>query len=131
MSGEQFPASQVLGHVALDDFQRKALGIGRFADAGVANEHGVVLGTPRKDLNGPLDFFVTANHGVNLVFFGKGRQVAREALQHPVLFFRVFVSDARVAPDALQRLVDFLLVNAVLLERARRAAIGFFDQPQQ
>ena len=82
-------------------------------------------------MNGPLDFFVAPNHRINLVFAGKLGQVARKALQHPVLFFRVLVGDARRAAHLLQGFVDFFLVHVLLLQETRRPAVAFGDEAQQ
>ena len=128
---QQAPPAQVLRHVALGDLEGQPLGDGRLADAGVADQHRVVLGAPGQNLDGALDFLVAPDHRVNLVFPRQLGQVAREPLQHPVLFFGPLVGHARVAADLLQGPVDLLLVHAVVLEDAGRAAVGLLDQPQQ
>ena len=46
---------QQLGHVAVDDPLGEALDDGRLADAGLAQQHGVVLRAAAEDLDGPLD----------------------------------------------------------------------------
>ena len=58
-------AAQRLGHVALGDAQREALDDGGLADAGLADQHGVVLAPAREDLDGLLDLVVAADHGVD------------------------------------------------------------------
>ncbi len=43
---EQLLVLEALGHVALDDAQRQAFRDGGLADAGLADQHGIVLGAP-------------------------------------------------------------------------------------
>mmetsp|Transcript_75078 Transcript_75078/g.208782 ORF Transcript_75078/g.208782 Transcript_75078/m.208782 type:complete len:264 (-) Transcript_75078:400-1191(-) len=55
-----------LRHVLLDDSAREALDDRRLADAGLADDHRIVLGTPRQDLDNAPDFVVAANDRVQL-----------------------------------------------------------------
>ena len=57
---------QVLRHVAGDDLLRQALDDRRLADAGLADDHRVVLGAPVEDLHHALDLVVAADHRVEL-----------------------------------------------------------------
>jgi hypothetical protein len=47
--------AQELGHVAVDDVLRQAFDDRRLADAGFAEQHRVVLGAARQDLDDALD----------------------------------------------------------------------------
>jgi hypothetical protein len=58
--------AQAFRHVAIDDAQRQAFGDGGLADAGLADQHGIVLGAAREHLDGAADFFVAADHGIEL-----------------------------------------------------------------
>ena len=71
---------QRLGH-ALDDRLREALDDGGLADAGLADEHGVVLGAAREDLHDPLDLLLAADHRVELVVARGLREVAAELVE--------------------------------------------------
>jgi hypothetical protein len=57
---------QRLRHVAVDDAQRQPLDDGGLADAGLADQHGVVLGAARQHLDGAADLLVAADHRVEL-----------------------------------------------------------------
>src|SRR3954447_2123764 len=57
---------QALGDVAADDPLGEALGDRGLADAGLADEDGVVLGPPAEDLDDPPDLLVPADDGVEL-----------------------------------------------------------------
>ncbi len=56
----------VSGHVAFDDAVGQALDDGRLADAGLADEDGVVLGAPAEDLDDAADLLVAADDRVEL-----------------------------------------------------------------
>ena len=57
---------QALGHVAVDDALGEALDDRGLADAGLADEHRVVLGAPREHLDDAPDLLVAADHRVEL-----------------------------------------------------------------
>ena len=58
--------AQAFGHFAIDDALREALDDGGLADAGFADEHGIVLGAPLQDLNGAADLIVAADDRIEL-----------------------------------------------------------------
>ena len=55
-----------LRHLVVDDALRDPLDDGRLAHAGVADQHGVVLRSPREDLDRLLDLVRAADHRVEL-----------------------------------------------------------------
>ena len=63
---QQLLVLQALRHVAVDDAQRQALDDGGLADAGLADQHRVVLGAARQHLDGAADLLVAADHRVEL-----------------------------------------------------------------
>ena len=72
---------QQFGDVALDDLLGEALDDGGLADAGLAQQHGVVLRAAAEDLHRPLDFLLAADDRVELALAGQLGQVAAEAVQ--------------------------------------------------
>jgi hypothetical protein len=62
----QAPVLEGLGHVAVDDALGQALDDGGLADAGLADQHGVVLGPAREHLDGAPDLLVAADDRVEL-----------------------------------------------------------------
>ena len=76
---------QVFGHVAAHDALRQALHDGGFAHAGLAEQHGVVLGAAAQDLQHAADLLVAADHRVYLAGAGQLVQVFGVALQALVL----------------------------------------------
>ena len=71
------------GHVAADDALRQALDDGGLADAGLADEHRVVLGAARQHLDDAADLLVAADHRIELVLARQLGQVAAVASRAP------------------------------------------------
>jgi hypothetical protein len=76
----QLLVAQAFRHVAVDDAQGKAFGDGRLADAGLTDQNRVVLGAPRQHLDRAADFFVAADHRVELA-------LARASVRSRAYFF--------------------------------------------
>src|SRR5207302_379101 len=57
---------QQLRHLVRGDARGEAFDDGGLADAGLADQHRVVLRTPREDLHQALDLGLAADHGVEL-----------------------------------------------------------------
>ena len=72
---------QRLGNIALDDGLGEALDDGGLADAGLTDQHGVVLGATREDLHDPLDLLLAPDHRVELVVARSLREVAAELVE--------------------------------------------------
>ena len=65
---------QNVGHVAVDDALRQSFDDGGFADARLADQHGIILGAPREDLHHAANFFIAADDRIELAAprqFGK------------------------------------------------------------
>ena len=72
---------QRLGDLAVHDGLRESFDDGGLADAGLADQHRVVLGAPAQHLHHPLDFLLAADDRVQLAFHRGGRQVATELVE--------------------------------------------------
>jgi hypothetical protein len=79
--------AQAFGHVAVDDAQGQALDDGGLADAGFADQDGVVLGAAGQHLDGAADLFVATDDGVDLAVAGGLGQVAGVAFQGVIAVF--------------------------------------------
>ena len=75
---------QALGHVAIDDAQCEPLDDRGLADPGLADQHRVVLGSPRQHLHRAADLLVPADHWVKLALAGYVGQIAGIALERVV-----------------------------------------------
>ncbi len=104
---QQLLVLEALRHVAIDDAEREALGDGGLADAGLADQDGVVLGAAGQHLDGAADFLVAADHRIELaVARGLAVEVAGIFLQRVVLLLgRGGIGGAALA-DGFDRLVQ-------------------------
>ena len=75
-------AGEGLGHVVGRDRLGEALDDGGLADAGLTDEHRVVLGAPRQHLHDPLGLAVAADDRVELLVPGELGEVAAELVEH-------------------------------------------------
>jgi hypothetical protein len=89
-------------HVALDDAPGEALDDGGLADAGLADEHGVVLGTARQHLDGAAHLLIAADDGVDLALASTGSEVDAELLQRLEGLLRVAAGHAGTALDLVE-----------------------------
>ena len=80
---DQAAVLQALGHVAGDDALREPLGDGGLADAGLADQHRVVLGAPREHLHDAADLLVAPDDRVDLALARDLGEVAPELLRAP------------------------------------------------
>jgi hypothetical protein len=103
---------QALGHVAVGDAAGQALDDGGLADAGLADEHRVVLGAAREHLDDPTDLVVAADDRVDLAVAGAGGEVLPVLLQRGEVLLRVLAGDAVAAAHVLQRLQQLFAADA-------------------
>ena len=102
VEGDDLLVLQPLGHVAADDALGQPFDDGGLADAGLADQHRVVLGAARQHLDDAADLLVAADDRVELALRGQLRQVAAVLFQRLVGRLRVLRRDALVAAHLLQ-----------------------------
>ena len=100
------PVAQRLRHVARDDPLREPFGDRRLADAGLADQHRVVLRAAREDLHHAANLLVAADHRVELPLLGRLGEVAAELLERLVGPLRVLRRDALPAAHLLDPRLD-------------------------
>ena len=105
-----------LGDVAAHDALGEALGDGGLADAGLADQHRVVLGPAAEDLDDAPDLLVPADDRVELAGARLGGEVAAVLLERLVGALGVGAGHALAAADGLERAEDRLPAGAVPLE---------------
>ena len=88
------------GHVAADDALREALDDGRLADAGLADEHRVVLGAAREHLDHAADLVVAADDRIELALARDLGEIAAVALERLVLALGILIGHALRAAHA-------------------------------
>ena len=109
---EQALALQAFRHFAIDDALRQPFHNGGFADARLADEDGVVFVAPLQDLHGAADFFVAANHRVNLALLGAGGDVNGVFFQRFAFVFGGFVGNGFAAAQLVNDLLQFGFLHA-------------------
>ena len=82
VEGVELLVLERLGHLALDDRLGQALDDGGLADAGLADEHRVVLGAAGQHLHDPLDLLLAPDDRVELALAGGLGEVAAELVEH-------------------------------------------------
>ena len=124
-------ALQSLRHIACDDALGEALGDRRLADAGLADQHRVVLRAAREHLDRAPDLLVAADHRVELARLGGSRQVATELRQclvgslgilrrHPLAAANLLErAEERLAGHELEREDEVLDRDELVIELAR------------
>src|SRR5258705_155976 len=101
------------------------------ADAGLADQHRIVLGAAGQHLNGAADFFVASDHGIELAVPRGLRQVARIFLQRIIgVFSRRSVGGAALA-QGFDRCVEVLRRDAAVSQDTAGLAVFLERQPQQ
>jgi hypothetical protein len=123
--------AQRLGHVARDDPLREPLDDRGLADAGLADEHGVVLRAAAEDLDDAANLVVAADDRVELSLLGRLREVATEALERLVALLGRLVGDAVGAADLGDRLDEAVLRRARGAERVARAGLVLGEREQE
>ena len=125
VEGDEALVLQALGDVAVGDAPGEALDDGGLADAGLADQHGVVLGAPREHLDDAADLVVTADDRVDLAVAGAGGEVLAVALEGLELVLGVLRRDAVRAADLLEDLQHLLGADAeALVHRQQQVLDG-------
>ncbi len=100
--------AQALRHVAFDDALGEALDDRRLADAGLTDQHRVVLGATGQHLHDAANLVVAPDDRVELAFAGPFGQVGRVLLQRLIRGFGVGVRDAGTAAHFDERVAQRL-----------------------
>ena len=85
VEGDELFVLEALGDVARDDALGEAFDDGCLADAGLADQHGVVLRATGEHLADPADLAVAPDHGVELALAGTVGEVDPELLEGALL----------------------------------------------
>ncbi len=130
VEGDQPLAAQRFGHVTGDDPLGKSFDHRGLADARLADQHRVVLGSPGQDLDHPADLRIPADDRVQRAVPGQLGQVDPILLQRLVGPFRVLSGDTGVAAHFLERVEQHVRSGAHLAQQGRRlpAVCGEADE---
>ncbi len=126
------PVAQRFGNVALDDALREAFGDRRLADAGLADERGIVLRAARENLNDPLDFVVTPDDRIELVIARQLREVAPVGIERRSLALAFWSGRLALGAEQRRRLHAHLRgIDAEIGQHASGDAFAFANQAEK
>ena len=111
IEGDDPLAEQNPGDLLLYDADGEALGDGALSDARLTDEDGVVLLPAGQHLADALDFLFPADDGVELAFFGEGRQVPAEVVEDRRLALAVRFGSASASWTAGTRAALLFIVR--------------------
>ena len=109
---DQVLVPQRVGDVPVHDALRQSFHDRGLPDAGLADQHGVVLGTARQHLHDAADLLVPADHRVELRLAGLLGEIAREPLERLILLLRLLVGHAMGAAHAFERCQQVVVAHA-------------------
>ncbi len=121
VEGVELLVGERVGHVVVDDLLGETLDDGGLADAGLADEHRVVLRATRQDLHHSFELVRSTDHRIELAFAGRLGEVAPELIED-LAVAALFVVAALAGADAGAR--GCLLAATAAAGRARRALIA-------
>ncbi len=116
VQGDDALILQPFRHVPADDALGKTFDNGRLADAGLTDQHGIVLGTPRQNLDDAANLLIAADDRIELALPGQLRQVAPIAFQGLISAFRVLRADALIAAHLLEGAHETIARDTELLQ---------------
>ena len=99
---EQLLVGEALRHVAVDDAQRETFDDRGLADAGLADQHRIVLGAAGEHLDGAPDLLVAADHRIELAVARRLGEVAGIFLERVIGVF----GGSRIGGAALAQRLD-------------------------
>ena len=109
---------QSLRHILIDDAAGEALDDGGLADAGLADEHGIVLRAPRQHLDDAANLLVAADDRIELAAARELREVAAVLLERLVFGFGILIGHALRASHLREHFEDAILRDVELLQDA-------------
>ena len=107
-----------------DDALGEPFGDGGLADAGLTDEHRVVLASPGQHLNDTADLFVTSHDGIELARSRHVGQIAAVLLECLVLRLRIGVGDTCATAYGLERLQDFFAARTRVSQQLTGPVLG-------
>ena len=87
---DDFFVFQAFRYIAADDPLCEAFDDCGFADTGLADQDGIVLGAPRENLNDTADLFIASNNRIEFALRGELGQVAPVSFESFVRRLRDF-----------------------------------------
>jgi len=118
-------------HVPVHDPLRQPFDDRGLADAGLSDQHGIVLGPPRQHLHHAANLLVPPDHRIELALARLLGEVAREPLQRLILLLRLLIGDPLRATHALQGRHHVAAIDAGGGEQLLRRGALLLEQREQ
>ena len=131
VEGDDALVLQNLRHVAVHDAAGESFDDGGLADAGLADEHGVVLGAAREHLDDAANLFVAADDGIELAATGEVGQVLCIFLERLKLGLGILVGDALRSADSGKALEDGIVRGSERSQQKLRAVVLLLGEREQ
>ena len=122
---------QEAGHFAVGDALREAFDDGCLADAGFADEDGIVFGAAAEDLDDALQFALAAHERIELAVHRRLGEVAAELGQQTGFALGALLRLNLFLRDAAQLLANLRQLQAALLQDLRGEALFLAQQAEQ
>ena len=115
---------QALRHVAAHDAAGEAFDDRGLADAGLADEHRIVLRAARQHLDHAPNFLVAADHRIELALARQLGEVAAVPFERLIRALGVLARHALRSAHARERLEDLVAGEAALRQQRARRGLG-------
>ena len=109
---DQLAVAETFGHVAGNNPLRQTFDDRRFADAGLADQDGIIFGPTRQDLDHAADLGIATDDRVHLAFASQFDQIAAVLFERLIFIFGTLIGDGLIASDRFQGLENVLLGHA-------------------
>ena len=106
-----------LRHFAVDDALRQTLQDGGLANAGFADQHGIVLGATLQHLNGATNLAIPAYHRVELALLGALSEIYAETHQRLSGFLSAGIADSFAATQIADGILQGLFADTIGVEQ--------------
>ena len=126
---QQALAAQAFRYIAVHDALRQTFNDRRLANAGLSDQHRIVLGATREYLDHAPDFVIATDNRIELSVPRAFREIARVALQCLIAILRCLVRHLVRPAHRLQRACE--RVARCTHRRQQRLAVGAFDRRQR
>ena len=124
IQGDDALRLQNFGNVAGNDALREAFDDCRLAHARFADQHGIIFRAAGEDLHHAADFFVAADHGIELAAAREIGEIAGVLFERAVCGFGILRCDAMAAANRRHRLKDRFMGGAVARQKFPRGIVA-------